>query len=102
MKRILGIISSMACLVLLMGQMTVAAEDGAAVFKRQCAGCHGQKAERSTGGTQAIHGQDIQKMLIGYKDGSFGGKQKATMQNVVKKLSGDDIKAVSDFVKGIK
>lgn len=101
MKKILGIFSLAACLSLVMGQAALAA-DGAALYKRFCAGCHGQSGEKGTGGTEPIKGQDIQKMLVGYKDGSFGGKQKAAMQSVVKKLSDDDVKAVSDYVKGLE
>lgn len=101
MKKLLGVLSLGACLVLLMGQGALAAE-AADIYKRSCAGCHGQSGEKKTGGTEAIKGKNIQPMLAGYKDGSFGGKQKATMQNIVKKISDEDLKAVADYVKGFK
>lgn len=104
MRKTLFILAVSACMALGFGQLALAA-DGAAVFKRSCAGCHGQNAERGTGGTQPIKGRsaaDIQKMLRGYADGSYGGKQKATMQNVAKKLSADDLKAVAEHVGGLK
>lgn len=104
MKRILCVCGLAACLALAMGQFAFAA-DGATIFKRFCAGCHGQSGENSAGGSDPIKGRssaDIQKMLLGYKDGSFGGKHKATMQNVVKKLSDDDVRAVADYIETLK
>lgn len=101
MKKLLFLTAIMACFALLIGQMAVAAENGANLFKTHCAGCHGQKAERSVGGTDPIGGKpsaDIDKMLHGFKAGTFGGPMKGTMENVVRNLDDAQMKALSDYV----
>lgn len=104
MKKLFVLFGVLACLTFGLSHLALAA-DGATMYKRSCAGCHGQSAERGAGGTAPIVGKssgEIQKMLLGYKDGSFGGKQKNSMVNVVKRLADDDIKAISDFVGSLK
>lgn len=101
MKRILFVCAIMFSFAMSAPYAAQANEDGAALYKKSCAGCHGANGERKVGGSEALHGKssaEIEKMLLGYKDGSFGGKQKGTMQNVMKKLSDEQTKAVSDFV----
>lgn len=97
MKKTLFISALMACLIFSAAQTGMAA-DGAAIYKRQCASCHGQKGEKPEG----MAGQDTYKMLVGYKDGSYGGEKKKIMQNAVKKLSDEDMKAVAEHIKGLK
>lgn len=104
MKRIAFILAVMACFSFA-GVQVLLATDGAAIYKKGCAGCHGQNAERSAGGTKALKtnsSADLYRMMMGYKDGSYGGKQKVTMQNVVKKFSDEDLKAVSDYIDSLE
>lgn len=77
------------------------AADGAEMYKASCAGCHGADGGKSAGGTAPLKGQKpdaVLKMLQGYADGSFGGKQKAVMENVVKKLSPQELETLSTYI----
>ncbi len=71
------------------------------VFKR-CTVCHGQKAEKVPPGgtviTAKLGADEIKKSLKGYKDGTYGGKMKASMVGQVKSLSNEDIDAVADYI----
>ena len=104
MKKIFGIFALAACMCLALGQFAMAA-DGEALYKKNCAGCHGMKGEKATGGSQLIQGKDaasIKKMLIGYKDGNFGGAQKGMMQKIVNKLSDSELNDVSQYAGTLK
>ena len=100
MKKILIALSILTCLFSF--GVGFAAEDGAALFKARCQSCNGADGEKlPSGSSAAIKGQssaDVLKALEGYKDGSFGGARKQAMTNVVKRLSDEQIKSVSDFV----
>jgi cytochrome c len=78
-----------------------AASDGAALYNK-CKACHGADGTKvPAGAEEALKGQsaaDIEKMLTGYKDGSFGGEKKATMQRMTANLSPEDIKALADYI----
>jgi cytochrome c553 len=82
-----------------------ASVDGKKLFG-SCAGCHGAKAERKAlGKSQVIQNWDAAKIeaaLKGYKDGSYGGAMKATMQVQAKKLSDADIKAIAEYITTLK
>ncbi len=92
--------------VLALGAMSFLAADGAALYKK-CAGCHGAKGEKKALGKSAvIAGQDSAKsveQLAGYKAGTLnvhgmGG----LMKGQVASYSDADIKAVSDYIAGLK
>ena len=78
-----------------------AADDAAALFKTHCQSCHGADGGRAPSkGVEPIKGQsaaDLLKKLEGYKDGTFGGARKMTMENVVKRLSDEQLKALADY-----
>ena len=77
------------------------AADGEALFKASCAGCHGADGSKSTGGSAPIKGQkadETLKMLQGYAAGTFGGDKKAIMENIAKKHSAEELKALSDYI----
>ncbi len=80
---------------------SAAMADAAAKYAA-CGGCHGQKGEMKALGTgPVIAGQskeDIVKKLKGYKDGSYGGAQKAVMLGQVASLSDEDIEALADMI----
>lgn len=80
--------------------------DGAALFKANCAPCHGEDATNSTvGGVQRLRGQTsdaLQKKLAGFMDGTYGGPKKATMQGMVKKMSPEDLKSITDYIGSLK
>jgi cytochrome c553 len=67
-----------------------------------CKACHGTKGEINTMNKELVPANlskaDVEKALKGYKDGSFGGAQKALMKAQVAKLSDDDIKALAEYI----
>lgn len=82
---------------------TLFAADGAAVYGK-CASCHGKDGKNAAISGIALSGDaaSIETKLNGYKDGSFGGAKKAMMTPQVAALSADDIKAVSEYIAGLK
>ena len=84
---------------------TLMAADGAALYKK-CAACHGAKAEKKAlNKSHIIQGWDAAKIeaaLKGYKDGSYGGAMKGLMKGQVASYSDADIKAVSEYIAGLK
>ncbi len=69
----------------------------------RCAACHGADGKQAPLGVQnaVIAGQskdDIAKKLHGYKDGSYGGSQKAVMAGQAASLSDADIDALADYI----
>ncbi|MCB4777033.1 MAG: c-type cytochrome [Sulfurovum sp.] len=85
---------------------TLLMADGAALFAK-CAGCHGQKGEKKALGKSAvIQGQSAAKTveaLKGYKAGTLNthGMGKL-MKGQVASMSDADIKAVADYIAGLK
>lgn len=79
--------------------------DPAVLFKK-CASCHGAKAEKpALGKSQVIAGWDVAKIegaLKGYKDGSYGGPMKGLMKGQVASLNDDQIKALAEYIHGLK
>ena len=95
------------CLILLSlaaftfaASMAVAA-DAAEMYKASCAGCHGADGSKAAGGSAALKGQKadaVLKMLEGYAAGTYGGSKKAVMENIAKKHSAEELKALSDHI----
>jgi cytochrome c len=79
-----------------------AAEDGLALYKRACVGCHGADgASTAMGIPEALKGQsaaDLYRKLAGYRDGSYGFARKNVMENVVKSYSDDQLNALVDAI----
>jgi len=85
---------------------TLLMADGAALFAK-CAGCHGQNGEKAALGKSAvITGQDAAKtveQLNGYKAGTLNQHgMGALMKGQVASMSDEDIKAVADYIAGLK
>jgi len=85
---------------------TLLMADGAALFAK-CAGCHGQNGEKAALGKSAvIKGQDAAKteeQLKGYKAGTLNQHgMGALMKGQVASMSDADIKAVSEYIAGLK
>jgi cytochrome c553 len=79
--------------------------DGKALYNR-CASCHGTHAEKSAlNASQIIAGWEAEKTaaaLKGYKDGTYGGKMKATMTGQASRLSDADIDALAAYIATLK
>jgi len=79
------------------------AADGAAIFKAQCAKCHGEDGKADTAISKAMKvpalagDANIQKMSEGDIAARIKGNAKHPPQ--VKALSDDDLKALAAFVK---
>ena len=85
---------------------TLLMADGAALYAK-CAGCHGQKGEKAALGKSAIiQGMDVAKLeelIKGYKAGTLNQHgMGALMNGQVKAMSDEDIKAVSEYISGLK
>lgn len=79
----------LASLALMMCTAAFAAEDGAALYKAKCAGCHGAAGEGKSG--PAIKGKDVTDVLAnGGKKGIHAKPFSATP---------DQAKAIADFLK---
>ncbi|MGM0622472.1 MAG: c-type cytochrome [Campylobacterota bacterium] len=70
-----------------------------------CIACHGAKAEKKAlGASEVIAGWDVEKTvkaLKGYKDGSYGGKMKASMTGQVRNLSDADIQKLAQHINSM-
>ena len=71
------------------------AQDGAALFKAKCAGCHGPNGEGKMG--PKIAGSTAVSDVL-----NTGGKTKAPHTKPFAGLTADEIKAVADYVAGLK
>jgi len=89
MKRV-----SIVLLALAMSTAAFAA-DGAALFKAKCSGCHGAAGEGKMG--PKIAGSTAVSDVL-----TNGGKTKAPHTNAFANLTADDIKAIADYVAGLK
>lgn len=84
---------------------SIFAADGASLFKT-CATCHGAKAEKSAlNKSQVIAGwssDDTIAALSGYKNGTYGGTMKSTMNAQVKNLDEASITALAKYIETLK
>ncbi len=79
------------------------AADGAGVYGSKCAMCHGANGKDTSLSPKPIAGMaDTEAKIKGYKAGTVGGENKATMQTAVADMNDADIKAVSAFVSTLK
>ena len=80
------------------GLLTLSALAGTDI--KSCTACHGIKLEKKAMNVSKIITEmkkaDIVTALKGYKDGSYGGTMKAVMKSFARKLSDEDIKAISE------
>ena len=93
-------------IAMLFAGSTLLMADGAALFAK-CAGCHGQKGEKAALGKSAvIQGMDaakLEELIKGYKAGTLNQHgMGALMNGQVKSLSDEDIKAVAEYISGLK
>ncbi len=88
---------------LLMGGAVLSASQGMKIYGAKCAECHGGDGKDvSVAGKPLAGAKGTLAKLSGYKNGTFGGEQKATMQASLADLSDTDLKAVADYVDTLK
>jgi len=86
-----------------LGISTLMAADGAKLYGAKCAECHGANGKETSISGKAIAGDAaVLTKLSGYKAGTFGGDQKATMQASLDGLNDDDLKAIAGHVGTLK
>lgn len=87
------------------GSLTIAAADGASLYKK-CAACHGANGgKKALGKSVAITGWEASKTvaaLKGYKDGTYGGAMKGLMKGQVKSLDDAQIEAIAKYIEELK
>ena len=85
-------------ILLLIFTFLLNASNGKELYK-QCASCHGINGDKmAMGSSKKIRGWSVlrlEKVLIGYKNGTYGFCLKNYMQAEVRHLSLDDIKTLS-------
>jgi cytochrome c len=71
----------------------------AAIDLNKCTSCHGQNFEKVALGTSKIvadmTNEDAVNALLGYKNGSYGGRMKKVMKMQIDSYSNEEIKAIS-------
>ncbi|WP_300366189.1 c-type cytochrome [Hydrogenimonas sp.] len=92
--------------LMLAGAASLVMADGAALYKK-CAGCHGAKGEKKALGKSAvIGGLDVATLeadMKGYKAGTLNKHGMGMlMKGQVASMSDADIKAVAEYIHGLK
>lgn len=92
-----------ALVLMVLGVSALVAADGVKLYGAKCAECHGADGKDSAISGKAIAGDTaVLTKLTGYKAGSFGGDQKATMQASLEGLNDDQMKAIAAYVTTLK
>lgn len=82
---------------------TFAFAGGADIYAAKCAMCHGADGKDAGVSGKAIAGvADAEAKILGYKAGTVGGANKATMQGAVADMNDADIKTVAAYVSSLK
>jgi len=83
----------------------VLAADGAAVYKQQCAGCHGETGKADTPASKALKVPPLagDAHVAGMSDPDVVARIKSNdkHKSVLAKLKDDDVAAVATYVKGL-
>ncbi|KIM09365.1 MAG: hypothetical protein KU28_01725 [Sulfurovum sp. PC08-66] len=78
------------------------APNGATLYAKKCASCHGPKAELSALGASAViatwEPKRISDALHGYKNGTYGREKKAVMVPQTRSLDEATIEALATFI----
>jgi cytochrome c553 len=93
----------MKTLLMILGITAIlGAADGAAIYKTQCASCHGATGEKKALNKSQIINQFSEEQIVtalkGYKDGTYGGAMKALMKSKVAALGDEEIGAIAKEV----
>ena len=84
---------------------TLMASDGAALYTK-CIACHGVKAEKKAlNRSHVIQGWKADKIVLalkGYKAGTYGGAMKGLMKGQIATYDDTKIKAVAEYISGLK
>jgi len=94
------IVVTLASLLLVGGTILSAAEDGAALYKKKCAGCHGAGGEgKSAMKAPAIKGTKLEVSQITEHLTKGESTSKAPHNKGMSGLNADQAKAIAEYVK---
>ena len=85
--------------------MATGQPDGAELYRKNCASCHGDDGKTSPIDSVPINTQSKEELtskLAGYKDGSYGGPNKKMMQMALKKLTEEDVASIITFMESFE
>ncbi|MDR2076791.1 MAG: cytochrome C [Desulfovibrio sp.] len=77
------------------------ATDGAALYKKSCGGCHGNKGTLTPGGSAPIRGLPgdvLLDKLAGYAEGRLGGPAGKPMRDAARKLPEGDRAVLAEHI----
>jgi len=99
-------------IVLLLASISLMAADGAKLYEKRCASCHGDKAEKSPHtGVPALAGRDVTELALtirAYRDqdervGTYTmHKDSRIMYDATSSLSRDKIVALAKYISSLK
>jgi len=83
----------------------VAGSPAEQLYAKKCAKCHGKDGSKTSGasGGVMLKGQSAEELktkLMGYKDGSYGGKKKKTMMRLMGKYEDEQIAQLAEVIAG--
>lgn len=105
MKKIIFLLSALALLFASPLVMATDQPDGADLYRKNCASCHGNDGTTAPVNSVPINTQTKEELttkMAGYKDGSYGGDNKKMMQMALKKLSDEDIASIITFMESFE
>lgn len=95
MTKLAALVAVIALILFIaLPNMSWAAEDGAALFKAKCSGCHGADAAGKAPRVPAVKGADEAKIK--------GALAKAPHTALAKSLNDTQTKAIATYLKGLK
>lgn len=88
--------------LLLGATLAFGANPGMKLYGKHCVECHGDNGKDTSIAPRAIGGSGgTLAKLTGYKNKTFGGAQKETMEATVSPLSDDELKLLADYVDSL-
>ena len=96
-------ITKMIGTILLTGTVALAAVDGAALFKKRCAGCHGAKGEgKAALKAPSLKATTMDASQISDQLTKGNPAHKAPHNKAISGLKPDQASAIADYVKTLK
>ncbi|MDA3967637.1 MULTISPECIES: c-type cytochrome [Helicobacter] len=80
-------------------------ENGEKLYKRDCASCHGQKAETSVATRKPINtwkASDIVDELRTYQNQTFEGQSRFVKNQIAQRYSKDDMRDIAYFIESLR
>src|SRR5438445_1499316 len=94
---------SLAAMLLVRSSVSWAADDGAALYKKKCAGCHGASGEgKAAMKAPALNGTSLEENQIVDHITKGEPGSKAPHNKGIAGLNGEQAKAIAEWVKTLK